>query len=81
MGGVGKRSCLELAAHIAGCEYHYLALDYNQNVSDCEEEFKTILMQCGIDNKPTVLVTSESNTKQVQRYNCVYLYKSVTFPT
>ena len=81
IGGVGKRSCLQLAAHITECQYHFLALDYNQNEADCKEELKAILVQCGVEEKQTVLVTSENNIKQVTMHEAYIEIRVRSFET
>ena len=70
MGGVGRRSAVELASYIAGCEYHQLTLGPTQNrtssiASQYKEDLKAVLMKCGVKDQPTVLVVAQAVGDQV----------------
>ena len=70
MGGIGKRSTVELASYIAGCEYHQLALGPTQGrassfVSQYKEDLKALLTECGVKDQPSVLVVPETVGEQV----------------
>ena len=61
LGGVGRRSCIQLAAYIANMKYHCLTPLHSQTpFVDCVEEIKTVLRQCGLLNQPTVLLATDT---------------------
>lgn len=70
MGGVGRRSTVELASYIAGCEYHQLTVGATQSrassfVSQYKEDLKAVLTECAVKDQPSVLVVPETVGEQV----------------
>ena len=66
MGSVGRRSCVQLASYIAGCNYRQLTPGYQHSTSETQEDLKPVLLKCGVKNQSFVLLVSEVIGEQVQ---------------
>lgn len=58
-GGIGRRSCAQLACHIANCSYHCLTV-CEKSPGEALEEVKSVVIQCGVTEKVTCLLATES---------------------
>ncbi len=64
---MGRRSCVQLAAYIANMKYHSLSPIHSQTpFSECLEEVKSVLKQCGLLNQPTVLLATDGVAREHQ---------------
>lgn len=75
-GGLGRRSCTQLACHIAKCDYHCLPF-CEESPGEALEAIKTVVMQCGVTEHTTCLVATESSFGSGQVNNRITISYSI----
>ena len=65
MGGSGRQSLTRLAAHVSEFDCFQIELAKNYGVTEWRDDIRKVMMQAGLENKPTVFLFSDTQVNAI----------------